>query len=79
MPTTYEEILQSARGLKQEDQARLVSALWTDLPDDLKPPLDSEWMAEIQRRSNEIDSGSVTTIPWSVVRERARARGAQNG
>ena len=66
--TTYETLLADAALLPVEDRIQLIDALWETLPDDILPPLSSEWMAEIQRRSEEIDAGTVETIPWEQVR-----------
>ncbi len=35
---------------------------------------ESEWEEESGRRVRELEEGSVTTIPWSEVREKVRAR-----
>jgi putative addiction module component (TIGR02574 family) len=49
---------------------------------DAETPLSEEWMAEIQRRSDELESGKVKGIPWEEVkrktREKLRLRGKKN-
>ena len=40
------------------------------VPDDQPPTLSEPWLAEIERRSVEIDARVVTPEPWSKVRQR---------
>ena len=78
MPS-YETILTDASRLPVVDRIHLIEALWDTLPADTPPPLSDEWIAEIQQRSAEYDSGSVPTIPWEQVRAEALHRaGLQN-
>jgi len=42
----------------------LIEALWDTLPEESLPPLSNEWLAEIEKRSTEYDSGSVVKVPW---------------
>jgi hypothetical protein len=42
-------------------------------------PLDDVWLEEIDRRSRELNTGTVQTVPWSEVRKRARERAGLNG
>lgn len=67
LPTT-EQILQSALALPCEERFELVDALLA--ADGTPPPFDEAWRAVIQRRSAEIDAGSVAEIPWSELRRR---------
>lgn len=46
----------------------MIDALASSVPDDSPPSLSDEWLAEIERRSAEIASGKVQTIPWEQVR-----------
>jgi len=73
MPT-YESVLADATRLPAGDQVRLVKTLWDSLPEDSLPPLSDEWLAEIQRRSAELDSGAVSTVSWEQVRNDALRR-----
>jgi putative addiction module component (TIGR02574 family) len=72
MSPTTEEVLHSALALPVGEQVELIEALIAALDEADPEPLDEAWMAEIRRRSAELDAGKVTPIPWSVVRERAR-------
>ncbi|NLS95159.1 MAG: addiction module protein [Planctomycetaceae bacterium] len=51
-----------------------MEALWDSVsPEDWHLP-SQEWLTEIQRRSQELDEGSMTVAPWSEVRKRARRK-----
>jgi putative addiction module component (TIGR02574 family) len=69
-----ERLFQAVLALPEEERSELIEALLVsqDQPDEL--PFDQEWLAEIQSRSAEVDSGSVQLTPWSIVRERVRQR-----
>lgn len=73
MPS-YEILLADAARLSVAERIQLIEALWDTLPGDSLPPLSDEWVAEIQRRSAEYDSGSAKTVPWEQVRADAMRR-----
>jgi putative addiction module component (TIGR02574 family) len=66
----YESILAAAAQLPVPDRLRLINDLAASVPDDQPPQLSQEWLAEIERRSEEVDSGAVTPEPWSDIRQR---------
>lgn len=70
----YETVLADARRLPLVERVQLIEAPWDTLPADSLPPLTDEWLAEIQRRSAEYDSGLVDTVPWEQVRADALRR-----
>ena len=70
----YDAVLADARRLPLVDRIQLIEALWDTVPADCLPPLTDEWIAEIQRRSAEYDSGSVQTVPWEQIRADALRR-----
>ncbi len=76
---TYDEVLRTARSLDEPERLRLVEELLGSLSPDDAASLDDAWLAEIDRRSDELDAGSVTTIPWHDVQRRARERAKLNG
>ena len=76
---TYEEVLRTARSLNDADRVRLVEELLGSLSPTEAAPLDDAWLAELDRRSAELDSGAVQTIPWDEVRCRARERAKLTG
>jgi putative addiction module component (TIGR02574 family) len=76
---SYEALLADASHLPVPDRIQLIEALWDTLPADSLPPLTDEWLAEIQRRSAEYDSGSVQTTPWERIRADALRRAGAMG
>ncbi len=66
----YQDVLGHATQLPINDRLRLIDDLASSVPDDQPPHLSSEWLAEVARRSDEIDAGSVETESWSTIRER---------
>ncbi len=64
-------VLDSARALPTAAQVELIEALIAGLDEVDPKPLDEGWIAEIERRSAEYDSGLVQPVPWADVRDRA--------
>jgi putative addiction module component (TIGR02574 family) len=69
-----EQVLQAALALPEDERWELLEALLAAQEQPGELPFDRAWLGEIQRRSAEIDSGSVELTPWTVVRERVRQR-----
>jgi putative addiction module component (TIGR02574 family) len=72
--STLEKLLADAALLPVEDRIQLIDAIWETLPEESLPPLSSEWMTEIQRRSAEIDADTAETVSWEQVRAEAMHR-----
>lgn len=72
--TEYQDILAHASQLPVDDRLRLIDDLASTVPDDRPPTLSTEWLAEICRRSDEIDTGAVNTESWSEIRARLFAK-----
>ena len=68
--STVESLLADAAQLPVAERIRLIEAIWETLPDGDLPPQSEEWIAEIQRRSAKIDSGSMETVLGSRCRPR---------
>jgi putative addiction module component (TIGR02574 family) len=70
-------LLKEALRLSARDHASLAETLLASLDEDVDD-VDAAWRSEVERRIAELDSGSVSPIPWHVVRqrlfERARRR-----
>ena len=71
---TAEEVLSAALELEPGDRAKVASELLASLDDAEEPDASRLWVAEIERRVREIDSGAVKLIPWPEVRARVLAR-----
>ena len=76
---TYDEVLRTVCSLDEPERVRLIEDLLGSLSPDEAAPLDDAWLAEIDRRSEELDAGTVATIPWQDVRRRAKERAKLNG
>ena len=63
---TPEKLLAAALRLKPRDRAALADRLVESLPPD--PDVEAAWEAEIKKRIDEIESGAVKPIPWSIAR-----------
>lgn len=66
---SFQEVLSTIKSWPTEEQYRLFDEWQHCLPADA---IDSEWLAEIERRSDELDQGKVVAIPWNEARVRAR-------
>lgn len=54
--TSYEAALAAAVQLSSEDRLRLIDALVMDVPTAPPPPLNSNWLAELEHRVQDIDN-----------------------
>ncbi len=70
----YQEILVHASKLPVGERLRLIDDLTATVTDEQSQRFSEEWSAEIKRRGDEIDSGSVKTEDWLVIRERLFAK-----
>jgi putative addiction module component (TIGR02574 family) len=66
----YESVFSAAAELSVSDRLRLIDDLAASVPDDQPPALSNEWLVEIERRSAELDAGTVTPEPWADIRTR---------
>jgi putative addiction module component (TIGR02574 family) len=74
----FASLLAEAAQLPVAERIHLIEALWDTVPEESLPPLSDEWLAEIEKRSAEYDSGSVVTVPWEEIRADALRRLARN-
>lgn len=72
--SSYESILSAASRLSVVDRLRLIDELASSVPDDQPPQISEAWLREIDRRSNELDSGTVVTEDWADIRARLFAQ-----
>lgn len=63
MAATFEELVEQAMSLPPEERARLADLLVESLDADGLGPHDELWLAEAQRRLDDIRSGRVHPIP----------------
>jgi putative addiction module component (TIGR02574 family) len=70
----FNSVLEHARKLTPQDQAKLIDALWDAIPADADIPLHPDWASELEQRVTELKAGAGTTIPWNQIRAEALAR-----
>lgn len=70
----FNSVLENARELTPQDQARLIDALWDAVPADVDIPLHPDWAAELDRRVAELKAAAGSTVPWAQIRAEAPAR-----
>jgi putative addiction module component (TIGR02574 family) len=77
MAVSRDKLFQEALELEQRDRAELAKLLIDSLDPTTEQDVEEAWMREIDRRTAELDAGTVQTIPWDTVRARLRrsARG----
>jgi len=74
MAVSRDDILRQALALPERDRADLIAALIDSLDAEADEGVEEAWRTEIERRARELDSGTVESIPWEVVKSRlARA------
>jgi putative addiction module component (TIGR02574 family) len=66
------QLLNSALALSDSDRAELADTIFASLQSSDQSPFDESWREVIQRRSAELDSGSVIGVPWEEVKRQAR-------
>lgn len=70
MATLAEELYQKALDLEQKERAALAVRLIESLDREVEEGVEAAWLAEVERRMEELDSGKVQSIPWDEVRAR---------
>jgi hypothetical protein len=74
------EIEEEIRHLPAKAQERLLHVLLEELDGPPDPDVEAAWLEEVQRRSRELDEGSVKAIPakevFAKLRERLKAHGS---
>jgi putative addiction module component (TIGR02574 family) len=67
--TNAEEILNAALKLNDKEKAAIAASLIESLDPSVDDDVESAWQAEIQKRLHEIETGTVSLVPWSEVRK----------
>lgn len=70
MATSVEELYREALDLDARERAALAARLIESLDTEIEEGVEPAWLAEVERRVEELDSGKVKTIPWDEVRAR---------
>lgn len=70
MATSVEELYREALDLGEGERAALAARLIDSLDAEIEEGVEPAWLAEVERRIEELDAGKVKTIPWDEVRAR---------
>ncbi len=68
MNTTAKQLYDNALQLSDSERAELAAWLIESLDAEVDQDLDAAWDPEIERRINELDSGTITAVPWPEAR-----------
>ena len=63
-----ERLLSEVLALSVSERAELAHRLLESLEPVLDDDLDAAWLAELEKRAHEVESGAVTPIPWHTAR-----------
>jgi putative addiction module component (TIGR02574 family) len=74
MTPEVSKLLERALALSVEEQEALADSLISNLGGKVDEGVTAAWDAEIAKRIEELDSGTVKTIPWEQVRKRNLAK-----
>jgi putative addiction module component (TIGR02574 family) len=70
MAKLAEELYKKALGLDEKERASLAARLIESLDTETEEGVEAAWLAEVERRMEELDSGKVQSIPWEELRAR---------
>jgi putative addiction module component (TIGR02574 family) len=74
MAVSREDLFRQALQLDEAERAALAGMLIDSIDSDSEEGVEAAWMAEIERRIVELDTGKTKTIPWDAVRDGLRQR-----
>jgi putative addiction module component (TIGR02574 family) len=70
MAKLAEEIYKEALDLDEKERADLIGRLIESLDTEVESGVEAAWLAEVERRMEDLDSGKAQSIPWEEVRAR---------
>lgn len=74
MSPAAEQLLNSALQLPEPERLELTDALLAALEPPVPELTGDAWLAELQRRSAELDAGTAVLSSWEEVKQRVRGR-----
>jgi putative addiction module component (TIGR02574 family) len=77
MASAVDIIEEQIRALSTHDKETLLRVLLEELDGPPDPQVEAAWLAEVQRRDEELDSGKAKSIPAEEVFARLRAQTKQ--
>jgi putative addiction module component (TIGR02574 family) len=63
-------LFRDASELSEQDRATLAGLLIESLEAEPEADVEAAWVAEIERRVADVESGAVQTVPWEELRRR---------
>ena len=72
MKPAVESVVRQALALDEHDRAEVAARLLDSLEEETET--EDAWVAELERRAAELESGAVQGIPWEDLRERLMHR-----
>lgn len=79
MTKSAQELFEEAMRLDPQERAALTGLLIESLEPESEQGVEQAWVAEIERRMAEVDSGAVQTIPWEELRARLYGGSSASG
>lgn len=74
MTRSARELFEEAMRLDPEERATLMRLLIESLDTEAEEGVEEAWMAEVERRMAELDSGAVQPLSWDELRARLYRR-----
>ena len=74
MTALRDKLFNEALQLNESERAALAGMLIDSIDSEVEKGVEAAWMAEIERRIEQLDAGMAETIPWDVVRDGLRRR-----
>ena len=72
--TKSRSIIDSALKLPPEERARVAREIIASLDGPADQDVDALWLAEVERRLDEVERGAAALVPWDTVRQRVMER-----
>lgn len=72
--TTSRTIIDSALKLPREERARVAREIIASLDGPADQDVDAAWLAEVERRLDDVERGAAALVPWDTVRQRVTER-----
>jgi putative addiction module component (TIGR02574 family) len=69
MKSVVEDVVRQALKLDEHDRAEVAARLLDSL-EQADAEAEGVWLAELERRASELESGAVQGVPWEDLRER---------
>jgi putative addiction module component (TIGR02574 family) len=74
MGNSAQKLYEEAMRLDPKERAELTGLLIESLEPESESGVEEAWIAEVERRVAELDSGAVKTIPWDELRSKLYAK-----